>query len=155
MGSAQSKGGCSYVLGRRGRSRVAAFDSSAHTPRPLPPCRQIIDNKNHGFLAGKWSSDRQNDLRYWKRLPGCNAISSAMDRNLGQNIDTSTLPYLYMRWKELCFIDSNEECDLTLSGTPLVHNRRLELVFMCRSQFVFCLLVRRLPTSPQIFSSSF
>eukprot|EP00694_Reclinomonas_americana_P004159 EC791635.1.p3 GENE.EC791635.1~~EC791635.1.p3 ORF type:complete len:145 (+),score=33.57 EC791635.1:142-576(+) len=78
---------------------------------------EIIDNINYFFLTNRWRADFETDRKHWERFAafapfhkdfvsiGCDCIPIA-----------SRSQYKFMRWKEQCFLKTDSECSLTISG---------------------------------------
>mmetsp|Transcript_6838 Transcript_6838/g.15776 ORF Transcript_6838/g.15776 Transcript_6838/m.15776 type:complete len:209 (-) Transcript_6838:146-772(-) len=77
---------------------------------------EIIDNINSTFITKRWEATRKSDLEYWGTFPQFAPLREAVERDGGVNLDLSQLPCVFMRWKELFFLDAGMDCGLTISG---------------------------------------
>ncbi|GFR45829.1 hypothetical protein Agub_g7193 [Astrephomene gubernaculifera] len=81
---------------------------------------EIIDNVNHSFWTGcKWGTcpSRESDVRYWSRCPGFSgALRNAVKRHDGRAPQLGSCQHIFMRWKEVFFVDVPQDCPLTITG---------------------------------------
>ncbi|KAG0007000.1 hypothetical protein BGZ65_000141 [Modicella reniformis] len=89
---------------------------------------EIIDFENHTFWTKKWATKAKTDLEHWKRLEAFQGIDEkyivkgAKTGRFRGHVDQK---YIFMRWKEKHFVNSNEHTSgLTIAGFYYVAMRR-------------------------------
>lgn len=59
---------------------------------------------------------RDTDMRHWSKFPGFHELESQVSRSGGRAAGLATTPYVFMRWKEMNFVNTSEACGLTIAG---------------------------------------
>ena len=86
---------------------------------------QIIDGIKHTFRTTKWKVPWDIDLSHWcrfhpwKKMFGStpdDAMSALTSRNATIATRLEQSRYLFMRWKELYFMNVTDDCGLTIAG---------------------------------------
>lgn len=88
---------------------------------------EVVDGVRHFFLTRRAAPNWDEDLAYWSRLPGFAEVARrlllagpaaaaadaahALPRFLARESR-----YVFMRWKERCFLNTGPECGLTIAG---------------------------------------
>ncbi|KAK3282600.1 hypothetical protein CYMTET_9671 [Cymbomonas tetramitiformis] len=78
---------------------------------------EIVDNKNYNFFTSQhWGADRSTDLKHWSKFACFAPMKDAVTKDDMQNVDLVNCPYIFMRWKEKCFVNVGPDCGLTIAG---------------------------------------
>lgn len=77
---------------------------------------EIIDNVNFHFYTQDWSASPENDIAHWSRFDPFRTLCERVKRDGGRDIDLSGCRYVFMRWKEIFFVNVGEDCGLTIAG---------------------------------------
>ncbi|ERN07979.1 hypothetical protein AMTR_s00012p00253320 [Amborella trichopoda] len=77
---------------------------------------EIVDNKNYTFFTGKWDAKPDNDVRHWSKFQSFSPLQNQVEADGGKSLDLSNYPYIFMRWKELYFVNVGKDCGLTIAG---------------------------------------
>lgn len=77
---------------------------------------EIIDNENHTFSSEKWGVGSKTDMDNWTRF---SAFMNLTNPSMSEKWMVSGLkecPYIFMRWKESCFITRPVDTESTIQG---------------------------------------
>mmetsp|Transcript_25087 Transcript_25087/g.47412 ORF Transcript_25087/g.47412 Transcript_25087/m.47412 type:complete len:253 (-) Transcript_25087:370-1128(-) len=78
---------------------------------------EIIDNVNYTFCTPPhWGTDRATDLKHWSKFKCFAPLKDAVLSFDYARLDLQSFPYVFMRWKEKCFINVGPDCGLTIAG---------------------------------------
>lgn len=77
---------------------------------------EIVDNNNYTFFTQKWVAQREDDLQHWSKFPAFAALEHDVKRQGGRSQQLATSPCIFMRWKEVYFVNTSESCGLTIAG---------------------------------------
>ncbi|KAJ0259623.1 Uncharacterized protein HA466_0059470 [Hirschfeldia incana] len=77
---------------------------------------EIVDGKNYTFYTGKWEATREDDMRHWSKFPSFAPLQGQVESDGGRQLDLSSYPYIFMRWKEQYFVNVGTDCGLTIAG---------------------------------------
>lgn len=88
---------------------------------------EIVDNVNYTFFTPQnWGADRVTDLKHWSKFKCFAALKEAVVSHNANSIDLQHFPYVFMRWKEKCFINVGPDCGLTIAGFYYVCFSRID-----------------------------
>jgi hypothetical protein len=76
----------------------------------------LVDGRAHGFLTGAWGADAATDLRHWSQFAPFAPLRACVADGRAAHIDCAALAHVYMRWKEVCFVNVGPDCGLTIAG---------------------------------------
>jgi hypothetical protein len=76
----------------------------------------LVDGRAHTFLTAAWGADAATDLRHWSQFPAFAPLRGRVARGGGGDIDCGALSHVFMRWKEVCFVNVGPDCGLTIAG---------------------------------------
>ena len=77
---------------------------------------QIVDNHNFSFSTLLWDASPASDERHWSRFRAFQPLHDAYKADGCAKVDLAAYPYIFMRWKERCFVNAGNECGLTIAG---------------------------------------
>ncbi|KAK4745963.1 hypothetical protein SAY87_012275 [Trapa incisa] len=78
---------------------------------------EIVDTKNYTFFTGKWEATPEDDIKQWSKFPSFSPLQSQVEADDGgKSLNLSNYPYIFMRWKELYFVNVGTDCGLTIAG---------------------------------------
>lgn len=77
---------------------------------------EIIDNKHHFFYTKKWDAKECDDYDHWSRLLSFLPFREPFNVNGAIDVDITSHPFIFMRWKEKRFINVGSDCGLTIAG---------------------------------------
>ncbi|KAK2077106.1 hypothetical protein QBZ16_004740 [Prototheca wickerhamii] len=76
---------------------------------------EVVDNRNHSFLTSDWGAGAETDIRHWSRFKAFQPLRREVMACGGRHGGLARHRHLYMRWKELFFIEGCES-RLTIAG---------------------------------------
>eukprot|EP00884_Botryococcus_braunii_P014694 jgi/Botrbrau1/23225/Bobra.0041s0067.1 len=78
---------------------------------------EIIDNRTHSFVTTKWGANRKTDRQHWSMFHGYKLLEAEARINDDRDAVLRDHPYIFMRWKELFFVDAkSSDTQLTIAG---------------------------------------
>lgn len=77
---------------------------------------EIVDNVNYRFRTRKWNAKEMTDTAHWHKFECFHQFEDRVRDNGGDDIDLSDFRYVFMRWKEIHFVNVNDDCGLTIAG---------------------------------------
>ncbi|BDA43462.1 probable glucose-induced degradation protein 4 homolog [Coccomyxa sp. Obi] len=77
---------------------------------------EIIDNVNHNFVTSKWGATQQSDMKFWSKFGQFGPLRHNVLQKRGRCGYLRDYSHIYMRWKEQCFLNTGEDCGLTIAG---------------------------------------
>lgn len=79
---------------------------------------EIVDNVNHFFLTRRWGAEMGTDISHWRKFQPFveSGLAKRFEAGTVDEVDLSTLPYVFMRWKERFFVSPERDCGLTICG---------------------------------------
>jgi hypothetical protein len=86
----------------------------------------VVDGRAHGFLTGAWGADAVTDLRHWSQFPAFAPLRSRVARGGAAEVDVGALSHIFMRWKEVCFVNVGADCGLSIAGFYYVSLSRID-----------------------------
>lgn len=78
---------------------------------------EIIDDVNFSFVTCKWGASYAVDMSHWREFVGFHNLQRRVMRQHGRSNRLHEQPYIFMRWKEQCFLGRGDEGrNLTIAG---------------------------------------
>lgn len=77
---------------------------------------EIVDNVNSFFWTRRWNARPKQDLDHWCKFLAFTKYEERVREYGGNDIDLSESRYVFMRWKEVYFLNVREDCRLTIAG---------------------------------------
>eukprot|EP00951_Prasinocladus_malaysianus_P018385 scaffold146746_cov50-Prasinocladus_malaysianus.AAC.1 len=100
---------------------------------------EIVDNVNYSFFTNKWGASLDTDMKHWSKFARvwqqvhlvtsevfllavvvdysqlARAAQEAVVLDGGRSAALEGYPFIFMRWKEKCFVNCSHDCGLTIA----------------------------------------
>lgn len=86
----------------------------------------IIDNVNHTFFTNGWDATKDTDIKHWRTFPAFQALQPQVVNRGGRSSCLSEYPFIFMRWKEQCFVNVGNDCGLSIAGFYYICMNRVD-----------------------------
>mmetsp|Transcript_4742 Transcript_4742/g.11862 ORF Transcript_4742/g.11862 Transcript_4742/m.11862 type:complete len:228 (+) Transcript_4742:219-902(+) len=102
-------------------SRICGTMDAMNVPHARSPVTtfwegEIVDNVHHSFFTHKWGASAETDMRHWSKFEAFLPIKESVLSGAGFSDLMRRYPYIFMRLKELHFVNCTHDCGLTIAG---------------------------------------